>query len=265
MFTITETDDSITIAFSSVMSLIDRPVKECCEFLARYDFFDLTGIKLILRELLNNAVEHGNQNIIEQITQCSVRCLGGKRFAIVVEDQGRGFDYNSLVMALPENPKQVRQRGYSLINAIADRLEWNDTGNRITAYFCLSPETVESVHEDNWRIIRPSGDITANVAEKLRNLLLKSIDEGYRQIRLDFNKVENVDSVGLTVFVVFSSTLKEKDLRAELEIINANHNLRRIFQIMQLDDRYKVTGYKGGSHGNKRDAVALPLQDAARE
>ncbi len=57
----------------------------------------------------------------------------GGGFSITVEDMGDGFDYSELSMGLPEDPRRLRNRGYVLINAMAERLTFNAPGNRVTA------------------------------------------------------------------------------------------------------------------------------------
>ncbi len=96
--------------------------------------FELT---IVLRELLVNAVEHGNQRDAGLKVTGSVERLEGPRYRIAVEDEGAGFDHRGLDMALPEDPKHVQDRGYTLINALTDQLEFSEKGNRITAVLTL--------------------------------------------------------------------------------------------------------------------------------
>lgn len=98
------------------------------------------GLTIVLRELLVNAVEHGNQRDAGRKVIGSVERLGASRYHIVVEDEGIGFDYHGLDMTLPEDPKHVQDRGYTLINALTDQLEFNEKGNRIMADLTLKTE-----------------------------------------------------------------------------------------------------------------------------
>jgi len=88
----------------------------------------------VLRELLVNAITHGNRDIPNGVVICSIEEVDPFRFKIAVEDQGEGFDYADLDTALPENPRRLGDRGYKLINALSDTLQFNEKGNRITAY-----------------------------------------------------------------------------------------------------------------------------------
>ncbi len=89
---------------------------------------------IVLRELLVNAIKHGNRyNKAFPVTIC-VNQIQENRFKISVTDFGAGFDYKSLDTKLPENPKEIKTRGFKLIKAYTDYFEFNQEGNRVTAY-----------------------------------------------------------------------------------------------------------------------------------
>src|SRR5712672_582747 len=54
-------------------------------------------IELALREALENAVIHGNQEDPDIKVHVCCRCQPGKEISIVVTDQGRGFDFENTV------------------------------------------------------------------------------------------------------------------------------------------------------------------------
>ncbi len=134
MFEITKNMHSVSFIFSSDMVLVDRVVEECGPCLKYFGMPASFQFKLVLRELLINAVEHGNRMIYKQLVTCRIECCDKKEFKIMVEDEGAGFDYGAINMELPEDPLQERNRGYALVNAFSDRLEFNTAGNQIIAY-----------------------------------------------------------------------------------------------------------------------------------
>lgn len=134
MFEIKEENDSIYFVFSSDMFLVDRVILECERHFIRQGTSAPFELKLVLRELLINAVEHGNQKLYERKISCHVNATSEPRCKLVVEDEGGGFDHNSVNVEMPEDPLQNRNRGYAMIHYFSERLEFNDTGNRITAY-----------------------------------------------------------------------------------------------------------------------------------
>lgn len=91
-------------------------------------------LSIVLREMLTNAVVHGNGGDSNLRVSC---ILDGRRagtLRVTVRDAGNGFDYRSLDLRLPEQPGPLESRGYKLINAYAEHLEFNDKGNEVTAH-----------------------------------------------------------------------------------------------------------------------------------
>ena len=135
MFLRSEEGNIIVYKISSEMRYVDSVVEHCKEDLSRFNITsDSSEFKVIVRELLNNAVRHGNHEIIEKTVACSIEYLGARRFKIVVEDQGNGFNYGNINMDLPKNLDQIKRKGYALINAFSKRIEFNEKGNRISVY-----------------------------------------------------------------------------------------------------------------------------------
>ncbi len=98
------------------------------------------GASVVLRELLNNAVVHGNHSSPTSNVGVAVEHLGANRFRLRVEDEGEGFDFGCVDVGLPDDPRNVKKRGYILINSLSERLEFADEGKRVTAYVCLPEE-----------------------------------------------------------------------------------------------------------------------------
>ena len=135
MFLRSEKGNSIVYKISSEMCCIDKVVEHLKEDLKRFNISgDESAFKLIVRELLKNAVRHGNHEIIEKTVACNIEYLGARRFKIVVEDQGNGFNYGNINVDLPENFNQIKRKGYILINDLSKRIEFNEKGNRISVY-----------------------------------------------------------------------------------------------------------------------------------
>ena len=114
---------------SSAWAVIDS----CKAFMDELGVFDTLGIIVVLRELLNNALVHGNRGDMKNKVLIQIEYLKNSSFKIVVQDEGAGFDYHSLALELPEDPRKHRTRGYALINSLSSKLEFNDKGNRIAA------------------------------------------------------------------------------------------------------------------------------------
>ncbi len=236
-----ETERSIEFEIPSDASAVDALVPQACDFLHRFGLREFSRLRLVLRELLINAVDHGNRNVREQIVTCEVELVDGHLARIAVEDQGNGFDHRNLILRIPEDAQQIRQRGYPLINAFSENIAFNDKGNRVTAVVRLQRQTTFATESSNgWNVVRPSADLTASAAERFRVLLLELIDGGNTRLRFDLTDVEDVDSVTLSVLFALTKTLFERTSEAELEIVNANELLRTLFRMTRLDRVYRI-------------------------
>ncbi|MCP4641926.1 MAG: ATP-binding protein [bacterium] len=91
------------------------------------------NIEVVVRELLMNAVVHGNRSEESRRVLFTVECIDDRRYRITVEDEGDGFDVNTVDTRLPDDPRQVRQRGFALVNALTTELAFNEKGNQVTA------------------------------------------------------------------------------------------------------------------------------------
>lgn len=241
MFEIDEQNDAVVFTLSSEMHLVDNVIKESQRFLRQFDISEFSGFKLVLRELLNNAVEHGNYNISDRTVSCRLERIGEKRFKVSVQDEGKGFDYDKLVMTLPEDPRQIRNRGYALVNAFSDQINFNDRGNRVSVYITFMDETTYNVLKKNeWQIIIPSGDLTASTADNFRIRLIELLDKGHARYRFDFQNVADIDSVSLSVLIIFARTLSSQEEKRQLEVVNMSRDLQELFHMTRMDQLFSI-------------------------
>ncbi|QTA81119.1 Histidine kinase superfamily protein, STAS domain-containing [Desulfonema limicola] len=246
MFNIFQDQGFIQFKINSDISFVNKIAGHVREFLKQYKVSDDAGIILVLRELLNNAIEHGNKQVNELKVFASIEHLGDMRFKIRVEDDGTGFDYKNADLMLPDDTSQIRKRGLSLVNSFSDQLDFNDSGNCITAYVSIYSETeynVNSIKMENGIqsiIIKPSGDIIAENSEKFRKVLLNLFKDGCFKYQFDLSMVKDIDSVGLSIFVIFANMVREKFSNTDMEIINAGRDIKNLFRVTHLDEVYKV-------------------------
>lgn len=243
MFEVNEGTEKIDFTFSAEMDHVNRLIEESHIFFHQLNIrtSELSNLNLVLRELVNNAVEHGSRNNPEKTVKCTVRHLGRKRFKIQAEDEGEGVDQQDIDWEIPLDPRQARNRGFALINTFADQVKFNDKGNRITVFISLSKETDFRLERDGeYRVVIPCGDLTAAVEKKFRSLLESLLEEeDANSFRFDFRHVEDIDSVSLSVLIVFSKILAKKK-NWKLEIIHLNDELKKLFQLTRVDRIFKV-------------------------
>ena len=128
-------DSAMFLEFHSRREPVFEAIDNSAKFLAKFiTESEAVGVKVVLRELLMNAVIHGNRSNGELLVKCAIEYLGDKDFKIWVEDEGSGFDHESIVDDDQDLQYPEKRRGYLLINRLSDRVRFNDKGNRITVY-----------------------------------------------------------------------------------------------------------------------------------
>ena len=127
-FDITYNQTALTLCFASSFVHVDRAVEVILTFVKRCQLpieeFDL---HLILREGLNNAVEHGNKFDLSRCVRCYLEvqdtCL-----KIRIEDEGEGFDWQHR-QPLEIDALTERGKGLLLMEAYGFEVEYNAKGN----------------------------------------------------------------------------------------------------------------------------------------
>lgn len=243
MFTVTETDNCISFELSSDMRNVDRVIRETKAFMAESGSEATEGFNIVIRELLLNAIEHGNSNVPDKQVLCSIGQVKDDLFEIKVKDEGEGFEHSGIDMNVPEDPEQIRHRGFSIISEFSKRIIFNEKGNEINVYIQAPKETnFEVINQDESVLIRPSSDITASVADSFQQLLQDLVKKGQRHFSFDFLKVEDLDSVSLSIFIVLFKTLNSLEGTSQkLEIVNVNHDLMILFQMTKLTELYTIS------------------------
>lgn len=91
-------------------------------------------IKLVLCELLYNAVIHGNNEDINKKVSLSIKIEKADVF-VEISDEGEGFDYEGVISAKkalsPEELLLESGRGILLAMALVDNMNFNKLGNVI--------------------------------------------------------------------------------------------------------------------------------------
>ncbi len=244
MFRLDEQENQIVFKFSAEMKLIDRLIKELKEVFPGFgDESSFSPLRLLMREMLINAVEHGCHKNPGLCVSGLVRRIADMRYLVTVEDEGDGFDYKSLNFRLSGDSTQFRSRGFPLINALSDGIEFNEKGNSVTVYITLQESTNFSVQEEGGTVkVVSSGSITASSSDKFREVLLDLLNKGYRKISFDMEKVEDIDSVGLSSFIILARNIMEKHGKdSSLEIFNASEDVKRLFEMTMLDKLFKIS------------------------
>jgi serine/threonine-protein kinase RsbW len=83
------------------------------------------------REILTNAVRHGNKNDESKTVYVSYYLWKDHMFRLIIEDEGTGFDYFSYLQKIKqEDELRVQHRGIFLIDSFAHKII--PEGNKIS-------------------------------------------------------------------------------------------------------------------------------------
>ena len=88
------------------------------------------------------------------------------------------------------------------------------------------------------KTVTPGMDIVASMAEEFRAELLKSVEEGVKELTADLDGVGVVDSVGLGVLISAHNSLQKND--GVFTVINASEDIYKLFKVMRLDRHFEV-------------------------
>jgi anti-sigma regulatory factor (Ser/Thr protein kinase) len=121
--------DSLLLEFSSDITFVDVAVEIIRKVLEYRKIEDPTNVLLVSRELLKNAVVHGNQNDRDKKVTYRLQRSGAERFRLEVEDSGPGI-YPRPAPGGAVGSKSGR--GYTIIYSLAEQVRFNPQGNRVT-------------------------------------------------------------------------------------------------------------------------------------
>ena len=86
-------------------------------------------------EAVNNAIVHGNKADTKRYVKIEF-VFKKKELIISVEDEGQGFRPQEIPdPTKPENIENITGRGVFLMSKLADSIEFNEKGNRVTMSF----------------------------------------------------------------------------------------------------------------------------------
>lgn len=117
-----------------------------CQWRGIEDDTLLSNISICVDELLHNALIHGND--LDESKKIMVRLFFDReRFTMQVEDEGKGFDYRSVLSSFSEDAQTLpTKRGLFIVNYLMDELSFNQKGNQVTMVKYLSSEGKRVLH-----------------------------------------------------------------------------------------------------------------------
>jgi anti-sigma regulatory factor (Ser/Thr protein kinase) len=127
-----ESEDSLYLTVVSETERVPLILERVAQFTRRLGFGNSDGLLLVVRELIMNAIVHGNCSVRSRIALIRI-ARRGRLFEVQVDDEGEGFDFDSLVLGLPDDPQSLAKRGLVLVHELSEELAFERGGSRVRA------------------------------------------------------------------------------------------------------------------------------------
>lgn len=117
--------------------LVEKLIDDVC------DIFNVSednygNILIAITEAVNNAIQHGNKANPEKKIEVAFKSKDNV-LSFIVKDQGEGFAFDALPdPTSPENIESPTGRGVFLMRSLADKVEFEDKGSKVTLNFNIS-------------------------------------------------------------------------------------------------------------------------------
>jgi serine/threonine-protein kinase RsbW len=100
--------------------------------------YTLFELKVILNELILNAIKHGNKNDCSKPIKVLAGLTKSDNAVVLVEDSGKGFDYNCIMNSNQDGSEiddicnlKETGRGILIVKNLSNRMKYNYKGNRV--------------------------------------------------------------------------------------------------------------------------------------
>jgi len=115
---------------------VERFVEQICDEYNIYNNY-YANILLSVIEAYTNAVEHGNKYDENKSVKIEFSSESNG-LAFTIEDEGNGFEMESIPDPTNLENEGVEGRGLFMINSLADQVELEDNGSKIKLQFLIS-------------------------------------------------------------------------------------------------------------------------------
>ena len=192
-------------------------------------------IELTISESMINAIQHGNKS--DPTKEATLRISSnGETIEIIVEDQGKGFEFDSIADPTDiANLLKPSGRGILIIRSFMDEVDLSEReggGSRLRSGL---PDHGRCKRRrlDDVVILDLSGRITIGEGTLiLRDRIQKLLKGGDRKFLLNLADVDYIDSSGLGELVSSFTTVRNQE--GQLKLLNLTRRVQDLLQITKL-------------------------------
>ena len=194
------------------------------------------AVELVAREAIQNAIDYGCGRDPERSAHVELR-LDGETLILKVEDEGTGFDPETVLALERSRESGISGNGLSLIAGYSDRYHYENGGRTLVAEFILREATSmqETKEQGRWA---PSGDIVAANAQSAKDELRGLVGSSSGEFLVDLAGVRMIDSKGLGILIATVNSLESAG--RGMRVVGANEDLLGLFKMMRLDRHMRL-------------------------
>ncbi len=239
MFSVTRSEHGIACRMSAELANIDRASEETSNLLQRHSLEACSfAVLLGMREALSNAVLHGSGANPEKSVHYALELHDGT-IILRVQDEGEGFAWRDAACQVPE-PSSTRGRGMAILHRYFDEVAYNEPGNVIvlTKHFQKGACMSDIQNTGNAAVVKPGRDIVSSMANEFKSELKGLVDQGVKELTMDLNGVEMIDSIGMGLLIAAHNSLVKAG--GKLRVINPTQDILGLMRTMRLDKHFEV-------------------------
>lgn len=219
-------------------------------------------VRLVLHELLDNAITHGCAGRPEGIVraECDITDSYAR---VVVSDDGPGFDYAAKLKWEEEHAEapEPHGRGLLLVKRLADRVSWQtDRGARVEAVVekhglqiaaQQAPQSAvgagvgrsigieEETDQDKGIVtLKLQGALKAHTLARLEAALAGLLQRGYYKIIVDVSRVRLMTSAGAGVFMAPQAQVRQHG--GQIVLVCPPGSIRDVFSALGLSRTLRI-------------------------
>ena len=202
-------------------------------------------IDYTIRELFNNALEHGNNFEKDKLVTYYVE-YSNTKFYIEVQDEGDGIILND-VSNNDEDILRFRARGLESLRKLGFELLQKENGISATLSIIQDLNTIRRNGEmfnitlkDDILICKASQSLTSANTKNLMLTMKTEIEtfKDYKELIIDLEQSKNIDSIGITLIVgIYKSVKAEGKL---FKLIGVSDPMFHLFESLRFNEIFPI-------------------------
>ncbi|MGL1903389.1 MAG: ATP-binding protein [Fibrobacterales bacterium] len=241
MYKLRKDSNTLTVDFESRLDYIDRVVLDLSYFVLKKGDFNRVPLEQVIRELVSNAVIHGNILDSNKNVTVTLKAFAGSRFQLIVVDEGFGLSQSDLVMGGEKPQKYIGQKGLALVHHFADEVLTDPATGTVSLYITLSPDFEWGlIQSDEKLLISPSREITSDTLHEFRSILFGWLKSDVPDCELCLVNSREMSSEILSVMILFSVYLKRSPKANSFRLTGVSPELMTLFTISHMISLFNI-------------------------